>query len=219
MILNPHLLYRGLRAGDPAALASVFLLLIFNEIGLPLPIVYESLLLFAGFRLSHGEFRYLATAAFGSLGSTLGASLVFFVFYIFGAAILRTRFFKNRKEKIDLLKGELSRREVLAVALSRLTPGLVGLTGVAAGILRLSYLKFALGVFLSNLVWAVVLISAGFALGKSYPRTEAFSTFGGKISLVLSLSALLLFFFVLKRMIDKIKKVNRETPPYENTGR
>lgn len=199
MILNPRLLIQGLEEGNPSSLISIFFLLIFNEIGLPLPIVYETLLLYTGYRLSQGQGGFLLTALFGVFGSALGASLVFLFFYIFGAKILRSRFLRSRLDKIKALKKELEKREILAVAFGRLTPGLVNITGATAGALRLSYFKFILGVLLSNLVWAVVMITAGYFFG------EASVFLSGKVTIALGIISLVVFLTLLKRILSKLK--------------
>ena len=200
MIFNPGELLHGLQSGDPRSYLSVFLLLIFNEIGLPLPIVYESILLFTGFKFSRGHPEYLLSAGFGSLGSVLGASLVFFLFYLSGARFLKLGFFKKRWEQIDFLKSEFSRNQIMTVALGRLAPGLVGLTGVAAGLLHLSYFKFVIGVSVSNLVWSVIMISVGYFFGETSER------FSQKTTLIIGLVSLLPLLFVLKRVFAGLKK-------------
>lgn len=195
----------GLGSGDPLSWFLVTLLLIFNEVGLPLPIVYESILLYAGYGLAQNNPGYLAVAAFGSLGSGLGASLLFFLFFLLGSPILKSKFFKNHAGKIKALKRELLKREILTVALGRLTPGLLSLTSLTAGILRLNYFKFILGVLLSNLVWAFILITAGFVVGRLYPSGSSLEGATQKVSLILGLTALGLFLFLFKRIVSKVK--------------
>lgn len=201
MIFNPNVLIHGVESGDPKSLASVFFLLIFNEVGLPLPIVYETLLLYTGYKLSRGSFAYITTALFGAFGSAVGASLVFVFFYIFGKRVLGSKYFGKYKGKIAAIKKGLQKREVLAVTLSRLTPGLVGLTGVAAGALRINYLKFVAGVLMSNLVWAAIMITAGFFFGETSDR------FSGKVTLIVGLISLAVFFLVVKKILSGLKSL------------
>lgn len=199
MIFDPRQLIHGLELGDSRSLVSVFFLLIFNEIGLPLPIVYETILLYAGFKLSRGQTGFLTTAVFGAFGSMVGASLVFIIFYIFGDRILKSRFLRSHLNKVQALKNELGKREILAVAFGRLTPGLINLAGAAAGVLHLNYFKFILGVLLSNLVWAAVMMTAGFFFG------EASVYLSGKLATLLGLISLLVFLFIFKRILAKLK--------------
>lgn len=198
-MVDPKLLIRGLEEGNPRSLISVFFLLVFNEIGLPLPIVYETLLLYAGFKLSRGQSGFVTTAVFGAFGSMVGASLVFLIFYIFGDRVLRSRFLRSHLNRIQVLKKELAKKEILAVAFGRLTPGLVNLAGVTAGVLHLNYFKFILGVLLSNLVWALVMITAGFFFG------EASVYLSGKVAIIVGIFSLVIFLFLLKRILVKLK--------------
>lgn len=195
MIFNPNDLIHGVESGDLTSLASVFFLLIFNEVGLPLPIVYETLLLFTGYQLSKGNLSYIFTAVFGAFGSAVGASLVFVFFYIFGETVLGSKYFGKYRERVRLLKKELQKRAILAVTFSRLTPGLVGLTGVAAGILRINYLKFVAGVLASNLVWAVIMITAGYLFGETSER------FSGQVTAIVGLLSLVVFLLVVKKVL------------------
>lgn len=199
MIVNPKLLIHGLENGDSRSLISVFFLLIFNEVGLPLPIVYETILLYAGFKLSRGQSGFLTTAVFGAFGSMVGASLVFIFFYIFGDKILRSRFLRSHLNKVQALKKELGKREILAVAFARLTPGLINLAGAASGVLHLNYFKFLTGVLFSNLVWAVVMMTAGFFFG------EASVYLSGKVATVLGVISLVVFLIIFKRILGKLK--------------
>lgn len=199
MIFDPKTLIYGVESGDPGSLVYVFFLLIFNEIGLPLPIVYESLLLFSGYKISRGYPGFLLTSVFGALGSAIGASLVFAFFYLFGEGLLHSKFLYKYHEKVKLVKKELLKREIMAVALARLTPGLVGLAGVAAGALRLNYFKFLVGVLASNLVWAAVMITAGYFFG------ETSQHFSGKIMAVISFGALIAFLFFFKKVLSRMK--------------
>lgn len=199
MVVNPRQLIHGLESGDPGSLTSIFFLLIFNEIGLPLPVVYETLLLYTGYKLSRGQTGFILTALFGAFGSAVGASLVFLFFYIFGERILQSRFLRSHLNKIQALKKELSKREILAVAFARLTPGLVNLAGVAAGVLHLNYFKFIAGVLFSNLIWAVVMMTAGFFFG------EASVFLSGKLAIILGIISLIIFLIFLKRILGKLK--------------
>lgn len=201
MPIDVKTILQGLSSGQPWAFVSVFFLLIFNEIGLPLPIVYESLLLFAGYQVARGQLHFIPIALFGLLGSTFGASLVFGVFYAFGGPILRLPFLDNHLGKIKTLKQELLRREIWAVTLARLTPGLIGLTGVAAGLLRLNYLKFVLGVMLSNLVWAVIVLSVGYFWG------ETSEFFSGWLGWFFGIFVLVVSALIFKHFLNKIKGI------------
>lgn len=198
-IINPENLT------DLSSWAPIFFLLVFNEVGLPLPIVYETILLYTGYELAKGQTQLLPVSAFGLLGSLIGASLVFWTFFLLGPVILASRFFLFRAEKIRVLKRELTRREILAVILGRLTPGLLSLTSIASGTLRLSYFRFGLGVVISNFAWAVLLIVAGFFLGKVVNRFEDLGVWGGRLTLVLGLTALVFFLFLLKRITGVLK--------------
>lgn len=201
MLFNPQSLIHGVESGDPKSLASVFFLLIFNEVGLPLPIVYETILLYTGYQLSHGSPSYLATALFGAFGSAIGASFVFLFFYVFGEELLNSRFLSPYKSKVAGIKSEIGRREVLAVTLARLTPGLVGLTSVAAGVLRVNYFKFLAGILTSNFIWASVMITAGYFFGETSER------FSGKMTAVVGFLSLIVFLLVVKKILAGLKSL------------
>jgi membrane protein DedA with SNARE-associated domain len=114
--------------------------------------------------------------------------------------------------KITQVVGRLSRRHALAIVVVRFTPGLLTPGSVAAGMLKINYKDFLMGVAIHAVIGDVVLILAGY-LGK-YGVTLAginpkqWQVITASIALVPGVSAGLFFYRWLK-----IRKNNKSCEP------
>lgn len=163
-----------------------------SEFGLPIPVFLESILLFAGFKISQGHISYALTGLFTLIGSIIGASLLYFLSIFFGDKILsHYKYFQERRQKIEATLAKYSSWEVFMIGLLRLTPALVPTT-LAAGILEISYWKFLTGVAISGLVYNLVFITLGIFLGKNAPVIAANRSLFFKIAFPLIIIPILL---------------------------
>jgi len=63
---------------------------------------------------------------------------------------------------LEQSRARLSRRAVMAVAVVRLTPGLLQVPSLVAGVMRLPYMRFFAGVAISSLLYDLAFILLGF---------------------------------------------------------
>ncbi len=66
---------------------------------------------------------------------------------------------------LDLLKTKLGTGTPLAIAIARLTPGLLLPATVASGAMAVGYVHFVLGILISSLIADLILIASGVAMG------------------------------------------------------
>ena len=120
------------------------------------------------------------------------------------------RRFPSIRTKIAQVLGRLNRRPALAVTIVRFTPGLLTAGTVGAGMLKIKYRDFLLGVVIHSVIADVFLILIGF-LGK-YGVTLAgihltrWQVITAAIILVVAVSAGLFFY---QRWQSKKKRENR----------
>lgn len=143
----------ALSQGNLLALAALFLMLALTEIGIPFPFAVQGILFFVGFQLTRNAISVVPVLLILVGGRQFGSAVVYWL-----ARILDTTFTgwferRFRGAKLDRLKIKLHRRAPLAVAIGRLTPGLLVPTSLASGAMRLRYGHFAMGIALSALVW------------------------------------------------------------------
>jgi len=128
---------------------ALFILILVEEAGCPLPLPGESLIVFTGSRIARGQMSILY--CFGAVvpASAIGCTILYFLARRFGRALVRKvgpRIHFD-EAKLDKFEAKATRLGPAAVLIGRLTPGIRVPTDVAAGIFRIPYryyLPFAL---------------------------------------------------------------------------
>jgi membrane protein DedA with SNARE-associated domain len=128
---------------------ALFVLILIEEAGCPLPLPGESLIIYAGSRIARGQMSVLRI--FGAVvpASALGCTILYFLARTGGRALVRKIGPRIRfsEKQLDRMEEKARRIGPVAVLLGRLTPGIRVPTDVAAGIFRVPfyfYLPFAL---------------------------------------------------------------------------
>ncbi len=149
------------------ALAALFLVAAFTEVGVPFPFIIDGALFITSF--DSGIFSYhvpLVILAL-TLGREAGAAVIFWVSRFAGDAFIRwmgKRFPKLKlSERMAWLNARLVHRAPMAVAVARLTPGLLTVSSIAAGYSGMRYYQFVLGIILASVVADGILVIIGFA--------------------------------------------------------
>lgn len=183
------------RLGGPGAGLAVALENVFP----PLP--SEVILPLAGFTASRGEFTLLSAITWTTLGSVIGALMM----YGLGAGFGRERLYAIW-ERVPLVKTEdLERTELWferhgrkAVFLGRMVPIFRSLISVPAGMTRMSPVVFLLLTLAGSLIWNSVFVMAGYLLGEQWHRVEGYV--GGAQSVVVVLVVLGVSWFGVNRV-------------------
>jgi len=174
-----------------------------SEFGLPVPVFLESILLFAGFKISQGQIIYFLATLFTLVGSSLGASILYLLAIFFGDEILsRYKFFSQKREKIEKTISKYGGWEVFTMSILRLTPALVPTT-LAAGFLKINYWKFFTSVIISALIYNLVFITLGVILGKNA------TLIASNISLIFEITLLIIIVPVLIFLGIKVRELNK----------
>ena len=128
---------------------ALFVLILVEEAGCPLPLPGESLIVYAGSRIARHEMS--AQRVFGAVvpASAIGCTILYFLARTGGRALVRKIGHRIRfdEAKLDAMEVKAKRLGPAAVLLGRLTPGIRVPTDIAAGIFRIPfryYLPFAL---------------------------------------------------------------------------
>jgi membrane protein DedA with SNARE-associated domain len=167
-----------------------------GEFGLIVPIFLESILLYAGFKISQGSLSYFFVVIPSLLGSVLGSSCLFYLSRLFGEKILiRFKFFVRRREQIESKIKNHTRWEPLTVTILRLTPGLFVPTTIFAGILDIAFGNFLAGVVAADLIYNLIFLSLGIILGKNAPLIASHLSFTiGLTLLVITIPAIFILY-------------------------
>ena len=158
-----------LNQGSIYALAALFAVLALGEMGVPFPFVLQGVLFFIGYQIIQGATLKLVPLVLVLItGRLFGAAIVYFLSRFLGNSFinrLRKRF-PRWQSRLDILKEKLSTRGPLAVAIGRLTPGLLVPTSLTSGTIGLRYGYFAVGIILSAIVWDGTFIASGIVLAR-----------------------------------------------------
>lgn len=169
------------------------------------PIPSEIILPLAGFNSSVGSMNIFLAILFATIGSLVGAVILYYVGYVFGEE--RVRHIINRWGKwlgfkesdIDKADGWFDRHGGLAVMLCRVVPIVRSLISIPAGLRKMPIASFALYTTLGSLAWNTVLITAGYILGDNWEHVEEYV--GILQYVVIAVVVVLLLWWVWARMI------------------
>ncbi|MEK7872764.1 MAG: DedA family protein [Chloroflexota bacterium] len=150
---------------------ALLLLIAVGEIGMPIPVATDGLLLVAGYDGSR------VPLVFGMLllGSLAGASVSYWAVRLGGRPFIRRHghYVGLTLSRLDGLEMRMQRWGARAVIVGRLTPGLLFVTNAASGLFRIPYATFAVCVVGTAALWGVVVLTAGYALRLGFGATLA----------------------------------------------
>jgi membrane protein DedA with SNARE-associated domain len=154
---------------------AIFILIFLQEIGVPNPIPNELVLLFSGYLVYSGVFKFYDVIFVAVLADFTGTNILYFVFKAFGNQILKIkpRWIPISQRKIDSLSRELSNGGLTYVFVCRLTPFIRGYTSVISGLLQIKVFYFLPIAFFSASAWASAYTLTGWLLGPWWKQLEA----------------------------------------------
>ncbi len=199
----------------PLGLLVVFCIVIIADIGFPVPFVDDLALLVTSFGIfskpnpDYTPIILIVAALF--VGRQIGSGVLYIIARVAGGPFLS--WLKRRipaiGKRLDSFKSRLDRYAVLAVTTGRLTPGLLQVTSIVSGAVRLNYYQFALAIALSSLVYDGVLVLLGFIAAHSPASRDPNLTFWLLISMIIIVTILWPVIFILSRR-------DKRPPPGKN---
>jgi membrane protein DedA with SNARE-associated domain len=117
---------------------------------------------------TQGQFSFIGVVAAGTIGSWLGASLMYWAARLLGYPIIVRfgRYVGLSAAKIEMAEKWCTRYGPPGVFLSRLLPVIRHLIGIPTGLLRMDFRRYALATLLGSLLWCSVLAWLGTAVGQ-----------------------------------------------------
>ncbi|MDW0150637.1 MAG: DedA family protein [Nitrososphaeraceae archaeon] len=145
----------------------------------------------------------------GSLGSTLGAIIIYLIALKVGRRIVLKigKYILISESKLEKSEAWFQKYGKVAVLLGRLAPGVRELISIPAGLSRMNFIEFTLFTFIGSFLWSLSLTMIGYYLGNAW---DEFSQESSKafhiISLTIIISLVLIFIFKLYKKRKKIKQ-------------
>lgn len=147
------------------------------------PIPSEAILPMAGFLVGQGRFSFPAVVLAATIGSVVGALILYALGYYFGEHKLRILFRRFGRfallDELDLNKAIewFNRHGSKAVLICRLVPIVRSLISVPAGLVRMSLGTFIIYTTIGSGIWNTILISGGWVLGNEWERIEGYISY------------------------------------------
>ena len=165
------------------------------------PIPSEAILPLAGFAAARGSFTIAEAIVWSTLGSLVGALVLYGIGARVGAVRLR-----RLADRLPLMDGEDVDRTVAwfqkhgdkAVLFGRWLPIFRSLISIPAGVVRMPLWRFALLTVLGSGVWNTVFVLAGFFLGEAWPIVEQYTDVAQAVVIVVVVAAVA--WFVIARV-------------------
>ena len=145
---------------------AIFFGIAIENTGIPLP--GETITIVGGFLSGSGELKYWAVLASAITGAVLGDSFGYWIGKTKGWQFLLavSRVFRLEEEKLTAAKDKYAQNAALAVFFGRFITVLRIFAGPLAGITQMPYQKFLLYNIGGATVWATIIVSLSFFLGK-----------------------------------------------------
>jgi membrane protein DedA with SNARE-associated domain len=148
---------------NPAGLAAIFFIAMSCDIGIPFPFVLDTIVFFTTYKVGPLSWPVLLVVVMLFGGSLLGTSIIYWVSRLLGTRFVdwigrRSKFLRRNLEQFQ---NRLGRWTIPVIVAARLTPGLMQVSSVAAGTLRIPYYQLVLASVFSFIIYDGTLIVLG----------------------------------------------------------
>ncbi len=149
---------------------AIFILMLVEEAGVPLPLPNEVALMYVGYLASKGELNANLAGLVATLGASVGSTILYTLAKRGGRSLIHRwgRFIHVSDQRLADAERWIARYGVFSVPIARLTPGLRIATTIVAGILRVPFRVVVLAVLGVSFVWSFFWIHLGRALGDNW---------------------------------------------------
>jgi membrane protein DedA with SNARE-associated domain len=153
----------SINVDNPGGLAAIFFITVSADIGIPFPFVLDTILFFTTYELGAFSLPVLLIILMIWGGRLLGTGIIYWVSRLLGTRFVdwvgkRSKFLRRNFEQFQNRLGSWT---IPVIVAARLTPGLMQVSSVAAGTVRVRYYKVVLAIILSSIVYDGTLIILG----------------------------------------------------------
>lgn len=148
---------------NPGGLAAIFFIALSCDIGVPFPFVLDTIVFFTTYEVGALSWPVLLVLVMLLGGSMLGTSILYWVSRLLGTRFAdwvgkRSKFLQRNLERFQ---NRLGRWTIPVIVAARLTPGLMQVSSVAAGTVRVPYHQVVLSIVFSFIVYDGTLVILG----------------------------------------------------------
>ncbi len=148
----------------------IFLLMVLESSIVPVP--SEMVIPPAAYWASQGQLNLALVILVGSLGSLVGATIMYFASRYLGRPLLMRygKYVLITRDKIERAEIYLARYETGGVFFARLLPVIRHLIGIPAGVVEMPFVPYAVMTLLGSAAWCSVLAAFGHSVLGSEPQ-------------------------------------------------
>lgn len=138
------------------------------------PIPSELILPLAGYYVHEGTLEFLPAVLFSTIGSLIGALILYFIARAGGRPLLLKygRFLRFTEKDLDKADAWFDARGDWIVFFGRLIPGMRSLVSLPAGLSEMPIWRFIALTTIGSAIWNSVLIGIGWQLGPQFEEVE-----------------------------------------------
>ncbi|HUW45456.1 MAG TPA: VTT domain-containing protein [Dehalococcoidia bacterium] len=153
----------SINVDNPGGLAAIFFLAMSADIGIPFPFALDTIVFFTTYKMGALSLPVLLVLMMLLGGSLLGTSVIYWVSRLLGTRFVdwvgkRSKFLRRNFEQFQ---NRLGRWSIPVIVAARLTPGLMQVSSVAAGTVRVPYYQVVVAIVLSFIIYDGTLIILG----------------------------------------------------------
>lgn len=148
---------------------ALFVLLVIEEMGVPLPVPGDIVIMFVGYRASTGQGSLLWAAVTVVVAVQLGSTVLYTLSRKLGRTVLFRygRLVHLKPERLMRVETWIRQRGPVMVLMGRLTPGLRTPTSIMAGVFRIQFRHFMFFATLAAAVWGTFWLLLGYFGGRT----------------------------------------------------
>jgi membrane protein DedA with SNARE-associated domain len=148
---------------NPGGLAAIFFIALSCDIGVPFPFVLDTIVFFTTYKEGALSWPVLLVLVMLLGGSMLGTTILYWISRLLGPRFVgwigrRSKFLQRNLEGFQ---NRLGRWKIPVIVAARLTPGLMQVSSVAAGTMRISYYQMVLAIVFSFVAYDGTLVALG----------------------------------------------------------
>lgn len=191
----------------------IFLVMLLECIFPPIP--SEVIMPLAGFLVSQGEFNFWLVMLSGTMGSLVGALLLYGIGVWVDEAILRKwvrkygKWIQIDEDDIDRSKKWFGKYGEPVIFFGRMIPIVRSLISIPAGMDRMKMGKFLTYTTLGSVIWNLLLTYGGILLGENWKKIIVWLDVYQNVVLIILAILFFLFLYWLIHRIIKAKSLQR----------
>lgn len=189
---------------------AVFLLMLVEEAGVPLPLPNEVALMYVGYLSSQGHLDPNLAGLAATAGAACGSGLLYTLALRGGRRLIHRfgRFIHVTDARIDQAERWVAKYGMISIPVARLTPGLRIATTIVAGVLRVPFRVVLVSVVGVSLVWSYFWVHLGRALGDRWEVVAQGFERAGRVGIAIAVVVVALF--LLGRWLWQRRRAQQE---------